>query len=258
MSLIEFLDHAELQIEADEQRTELTKAVNDISELPIERLSENLYADYEGKSGQWSAAKILTAYFYSSKALSFSDSSFLRELEESEVRIAINKLVKMLTEKCFYHPGRGSKGIKFGKNLCQTCLSSINTAVGQVDKHVVPKDCFVVYTGGDNWAPIGGTGCAHWVAHQLGIDRGNNCADGKTLRVPDLIDGLGTYTRENAAVNDIWANDDESHCGLVVKVEASSGSAPNRITIRHDSSAQGGVRDNDFDSYFKASGSFNR
>jgi hypothetical protein len=160
---------------------------------------------------------------------------------------------------CTQHPGRPSAGVRFGKNYCQKCIDGINGAVAQVDVHVEPKACFVIYKGSDTWAPITGTGCAHWVAHNRGISRGEKCLDGKTLRVPELIDGMTELpNRKDVAVNDIWANSARDHCGLVIKVVAKAGTPPNTITIRHDSSAQGGVKENDFDLYFKGSGTFHR
>jgi hypothetical protein len=154
---------------------------------------------------------------------------------------------------CTYHTGRPAAGTKFGKDYCQQCLDGIAAAVLMVDAHVVPKECFVVYNGGDTWAPITGTGCAHWVAHQLSISKGSNfCLDGKTLRVPELIADTQTIARADVKVNDIWANEGLTHCGLVIAASDQG------ITIRHDSSAQGGVHDNDFDSYFHGQGTFHR
>jgi hypothetical protein len=57
-----------------------------------------------------------------------------------------------------------------------------------------------------------------------------------------------------AQVGDIWANSEMSHCGIAIVV-ASAGA---QITIRHDSSGQGGVYNNDFDHYFGGEGMFYR
>jgi hypothetical protein len=57
-------------------------------------------------------------------------------------------------------------------------------------------------------------------------------------------------------VNDIWASPSLDHTGLVIRVTpASTGGRPN-ITIRHDSSGQGRVAENDFATYFHGHGSF--
>ena len=159
---------------------------------------------------------------------------------------------------CVHHPGRPTAAILFGKQYCQQCKSGIDVAVLQVDVHVVPKECFVVYKGSDTWTPITGTGCAHWVAHQLGASAGTaaeNCLAGRTLKVKTLIEGRKEIARADVKKEtDIWVNEVEDHCGLVVAV--TTGAA--KVTIRHDSSRQGGVKDNDLDQYFGGKGSFCR
>jgi len=77
--------------------------------------------------------------------------------------------------------------------------------------------------GGYTWAAITGTGCAHWVAHPLGISQGvafNQCLEGRTIRVPDLVAGKARIAKaKDVKVNDTWANGGLNHCGLVAKVE---------------------------------------
>lgn len=149
--------------------------------------------------------------------------------------------------------------MKFNKHYCQQCHNGINNAVANVPSHVVPKECFVTYHGNDTWATISGTGCAHWVAHELRITKGTvRCIDDKTVRVPELIQNTTTIDRANVRRNDIWAQADRAHCGIVISVVPKAGSPPNTITIRHDSSSQGGVVDNDFDTHFHGNGSFHR
>jgi hypothetical protein len=158
---------------------------------------------------------------------------------------------------CVYHPGRPSVTTVYGKDYCKQCKDGIDAAVAAVDQHVEPKACFIVYRGSDTWEPITGTGCAHWVSHQLGVSQGTNsekCLADRTIRVPTLIAGRTTVARSNVNLNDIYVTPPEDHCGLVVAVTTAGA----KITIRHDSSAQGGVRTNDFDDYFKGNGSFRR
>lgn len=58
--------------------------------------------------------------------------------------------------------------------------------------------------------------------------------------------------------NDIWASPSLDHTGLVIRVTpAMAGGRPN-ITIRHDSSGQGRVAENDFATYFHGHGFFYR
>jgi hypothetical protein len=166
--------------------------------------------------------------------------------------------------KCFLHPGRDGVANVGGKSYCQICRNGQIAAahlVAQNNPHVEPKDCFVTHLGGDRWAPIEGTGCAHWVAHQLGISQGNvsnQCLVARTFRVPDLVLGRPRVIElKNVRINDIWASTNLSHCGLVVQAGNDS-SGVLQISIKHDSSAQGRVATNDFRTYFHGQGIFYR
>jgi hypothetical protein len=142
--------------------------------------------------------------------------------------------------------------------FCAKCAGEIKAAQDAVDRHVDPKACFVNYGGSSaGWVKINGTGCAHWVAHQLGITRGSyRCLKKYTLRVPDLISGLSEVALSDLQVNDIWANARLNHCGLVSNIEDVNGTK--KITIRHCSSNQGKVAENDFAIYFHSGGEFYR
>jgi hypothetical protein len=165
--------------------------------------------------------------------------------------------------KCNFHPGRESVKTINGRSYCQECKTGIAGAVNQVDRHVEPKDCFVWYQKSNTWVPIPGTGCAHWVAHQLGLRNvgyGDKCLEGFAYRIPDLIQGKAIVTLDKVQVNDIYVISDGSHTGLVSKVKPANpktGSAL-QISIMHDSSRQGQVAENDFSTYFKGKGKFYR
>jgi hypothetical protein len=151
----------------------------------------------------------------------------------------------------------------YGKNYCEKCRDGIDAARGSVDGHVDPKDCFIWYKANDDWEPIDGTGCAHWVSHQLDVKEGSagdRCLTGFTYRVRTLV-RLRTPVKDisDVKVNDIWASASLDHTGLVVDVTgADKPGDPPSITIRHDSSRQGRVADNDFASYFHSRGDFYR
>jgi hypothetical protein len=164
---------------------------------------------------------------------------------------------------CALHPGREAVLTLYGRPYCAVCKKGIAAAQAKVDKHVEPKECFIWYAKDDDWQPISGTGCAHWVAHQRQIRAGNSmdqCLAGYTYRVKTLI--VGHHKVASLAlvkINDIYVTPGEDHMGLVVKVTPGTtpGSQPT-ITIRHDSSHQGRVAENDFATYFKGKGSFYR
>ena len=131
-----------------------------------------------------------------------------------------------------------------------------------MDRHVSAKDCFIWYRRNDEWKPIAGTGCAHWVAHEKDIKSGradDECLFGYTYRVRVLTDRCSEVQLEDVRSGDIWINNTEDHAGLVIRV------MPNlypdempEITICHDSSRQNGVAINDFKSYFHGQGWFCR
>jgi hypothetical protein len=164
---------------------------------------------------------------------------------------------------CSVHPSLKSVGKINGVECCAICKKDIDAAVKKVDKHVEPKACFLWYEGGKTgWEPIDGTGCAHWVAHQRGIKRGSageQCMLGYPFRVKTMIGGLSEVKLADVKVDDVYCTPSKDHTGIVVKVVADP-KAPDKpkITIRHDSSAQGKVAENEFATYFKGKGTFHR
>ena len=132
-----------------------------------------------------------------------------------------------------------------------------------VDKHVEPKDCFILYAGNGSWEPIEGTGCAHWVAHQLDIHRGGlseQCLAGYTCRVRTLLFGRRRVPDASLVqVNDIYVTPDMSHVGLVhrVTISAPPGSIP-RIIIRHATNAEACIAEAEFLKDFDGCGYFYR
>lgn len=171
---------------------------------------------------------------------------------------------------CDIHPTVNRVTFLFGRPYCARCRADIQAAVAQLDAHVTPPGCFVWYTGGQTgWAPIAGTGCAHYVAHQLGIQMGSpgaRCLAGFNYRVPAVILGRQRVTGGLSAIqiNDIWVNTGRSHTGLVSRIDPppaqQAGAQPGSPTIwiTHASSAQHALSTNRFDTYFHSSGDFYR
>ncbi len=162
--------------------------------------------------------------------------------------------------RCSLHPGREAVFEYNRVEYCAKCKSGILSAVGNVRRDVDPKDCFIRYRDNDDWEPIPGSGCAHWVAHEKDFHSGgasDKCLFGYTHRVPVLIERFSKVPLRDVQSGDIWTNSDENHAGLVIRV------MPNlypdempEITICHDSSRQHGLAINDFESYFHGQGSF--
>jgi hypothetical protein len=171
---------------------------------------------------------------------------------------------------CVIHPGTSAAVTLYGRSYCARCQRDIQTAVGQLDNHVTPRDCFVWYTGGrTGWAPIAGTGCAHYVAHQLGIRAGapgTLCLAGYVYRVPLVIVARTRVTGglSTVQVGDIWVSPTRDHTGLVSRIDPPPAHAPGApsaspvVWITHASSAQHALATNRFDTYFHGRGDFYR
>jgi hypothetical protein len=86
------------------------------------------------------------------------------------------------------------------------------------------------------------------------------CLSGFTYRVPVLVRSFMPVPQvSQVRENDVWASPSLDHTGIVIRVvsPAHAGGRPT-ITIRHDSSGQGRVAENDFDTYFHGHGNFYR
>jgi hypothetical protein len=164
---------------------------------------------------------------------------------------------------CAHHPSRPGAIMINGKNYCSQCRTDIATARNSVEAHVEPKSCFVWYeSGAEGWHPIPGTGCAHWVLHQLNRKtgaHGDTCLDGYSIRVKDVIFGRKLIDVVDVKINDIYVTPKADHTGLVSQViTAATPSVAARIVIKHDSSGQGKVAENEFATYFHGKGRFYR
>ena len=163
---------------------------------------------------------------------------------------------------CEIHPGQLGAVTMDGKSYCARCQTDIVASRARVNRHVEPKECFVWYEGGARgWQPIPGTGCAHWLLHRLNRKTGGGpvCLAGYPIRVSAVSVGRQTVQLANVRVNDIYVSPSADHTGLVIRVTppARAGGTPT-ILIRHDSSAQGRVAENDFARHFHGRGTFYR
>ncbi|MFN8651009.1 MAG: hypothetical protein U0133_03795 [Gemmatimonadales bacterium] len=149
-------------------------------------------------------------------------------------------------------------------------------AQAMVDAYIQPRECFVVHTGNQwGWQAYSyhkaNTPCAHYVSHILEMTArsGTVCQKGYLLRVRDVVERLGDPIEPGEAVaGDVWARikgvrtsgggrEPTSHCGMVSRV-ATADDGTTAITIKHCSSGQRLLAENDWDGYFKRSGFFYR
>ncbi|MFN0183693.1 MAG: hypothetical protein ACKVQR_07750 [Aquabacterium sp.] len=165
---------------------------------------------------------------------------------------------------CVIHPASRSAGRVNGVEVCQRCTDQIALAVRAVDRHVVPRACFVWYANASTgWQPITGTGCAHWLAHHEQIRRSRGagtCMCGNPIRVRDVI-GSRARVRSLSGVRagDFYVSASRDHIGLVTRVQADRAHPDTpRIWIRHDSSRRGRLSVDEFAGYFESRGYFVR
>ena len=116
----------------------------------------------------------------------------------------------------------------------QTCFATKEEAIRNVPTAIEPKGCFVWRDGPDKnypWRVIPGTGCAHWVAHQLNIKNGNaRCFEGYSIRVRDVVSGrIEIDEIKNCKIGDIWTESDLSHTGIIREL------GEGKVFIEHDS-----------------------
>ncbi len=145
----------------------------------------------------------------------------------------------------------------------------------EVDSYVEPRKCFITYIdnrwGWQSFSTTGDTPCAHYVSHVLGLKKRNGavCRLGYLCRVSDLVAELGDpMAADDVQAGDVWARqkgsatagggkEPTSHCGMISKVVRAAGAVPS-ITIKHCSSGQQRVAENDWAAYFGAGGQFYR
>jgi hypothetical protein len=152
----------------------------------------------------------------------------------------------------------------------KTKPQSKEEAVKKVDKHVSPKDCFIWDLGKEKGYESlteldkKNTGCAHWVAHEKGWNKGkagrNGCDKDYLIRVKDVVKEAGAEVAPaDVAPGNVWVNDGQTHCGIVRKVEKAKDPSkdPNpTIEIEHCSSGQGKVAKDDWAKKFGSAGKF--
>lgn len=148
-----------------------------------------------------------------------------------------------------------------------TAKMSQADAAARVPSYVDPSDCFIMFMNNKlGYRVLEGTPCAHYVAHKLGITgvRGRCCNANMEIRVRELIKAFKEIAVNDVKVDDVWAvlkgthkGDPPDHCGIVCDVQRGSGDNP-QITIRHNSSGQKKVAENDWETYFKGKGKFYR
>lgn len=148
--------------------------------------------------------------------------------------------------------------------LCNKQCARYQLANDPERSYITPRDCFIWWVNNRvGWGPIPGTGCAHYVAHELTIAGGNRrdkrCLDrlaittGQVARYyPERTGPTKLSILHKVRKNDVWAKlnaDGESgHCGYVKNV--TPGRKPT-IEIKHLSSSAKAVKTDTYGSGIK-------
>ncbi len=129
------------------------------------------------------------------------------------------------------------------KNKCpKDWYKTKEEAAGHVRKTVVPSACFVWKPGSAKcpWRVIPGTGCAHWVAHQLNLKGSTKCDAGFLIRVKDVVNGRKELRLRAAAPGNLWTNRDKSHIGIIRVVKKNDKGDVVQVLVEHDSDSETG------------------
>ena len=95
--LYTYLNGAELQVETDDQRQEIKKALQNMLNLSPEVLKKKRYKNYRIEENQWTLVELLQAYYFPSKPMALEhDISLYRETSDPKVRQIVSKLLSNL------------------------------------------------------------------------------------------------------------------------------------------------------------------
>ena len=134
-------------------------------------------------------------------------------------------------------------------------------AVGHVRETVRPRDCFVWEDGWGKcrWRVVPGTGCAHWVSHQLDLKGGrpgkNGCHEGFLIRVDDILKGRKEVDFGKAQPGDLWwirRDDGSKHIGIIREVKTNGEGKVIEILVEHDSDSETGKGKGVINSWYKS------
>lgn len=97
-AVIEYLAGAEQQVETDDQRAELRRALVDLARLSPAELRTRRYADYAMTPGRWTAATVLTRYIVPAKPVHLDEEALYRDAQRPEARAALREHVRAIDE----------------------------------------------------------------------------------------------------------------------------------------------------------------
>jgi hypothetical protein len=138
-AVAEYLDGATENTRGEDHRQVLKQALTDLLDLPIERLREKTYPDYEMHPNSWSITVILDRYIVSKRQdLTIGDDKFFDDMRKPEAQRAIHEwLVKLNREEV-----KGS-GITRPRNTVEDYLNGAEEQVETDDQRAAIRQAFV-------------------------------------------------------------------------------------------------------------------
>jgi hypothetical protein len=118
-------------------------------------------------------------------------------------------------------------------------------AAALVTRACPPERADFLYNDGPEgfrWRPIPGYGCAHYVAHRLGITEGErhvNCLGGFSVTIGQITAGRNQFALAQARVDDIWSLGG-IHSGVVIATEQDAAGQVTRVRV-NQCNTQGNV-----------------
>lgn len=118
-------------------------------------------------------------------------------------------------------------------------------AAALVTRACPPDAADFVYQDGPvgfRWRPIPGYGCAHYVAHRLGITQGErweNCLGGFSVTIGQITAGRNQFALAQAQINDIWSLGG-IHSGVVIALDRDAAGQVRRVQV-NQCNTQGAV-----------------
>jgi hypothetical protein len=105
-AVAEYLDGATENTHGEDHRQVLKQALNDMLDLPIKRLCDKYYPDYEMRPDAWSITVILDRYIVSKRQdLTIGDDKFFDDMQKPEAHRAIRAWLVELNREDVKGPG---------------------------------------------------------------------------------------------------------------------------------------------------------
>lgn len=100
-NLVRYFNGAELQVETDDQRAEIERALTDLLKLAPRELKEKRYANYTGKLKQWTLLTLLQKYYVPGSAPDVlgTEAKLYADAQAREAKTVIRKLLKELERR---------------------------------------------------------------------------------------------------------------------------------------------------------------